>query len=532
MIIRKPYALLIKNFKLIHGLLLMLMGYLLYSLFQINAFFSEYFEDSLSVRGQELTDSLFNGFIYLANFLVILGLITVLIVMFVKKKPIKYYLAAILTYVGSIIYFNISESIINQLELELLDAQLVRGVADFAVIIMILQVAIMLFTLVRATGFDIKAFDFDKDLDALDFTEEDREEVEVGLSFDPEKFRRNFKKRVRHMRYAYLENKLAWRVVFGVIVILFGIFMYDFLGFNEKIYKEGHEFYAGDFYFTVVESYIVDEDAAGNKLDDEKTLLLINLNINGRLNSNKLDEARLQLSINDTPYYPTVRFEQEVEDLGQLYNGDKISKGDNNYLIAYEIPSNYTEEEMKFQYIKELYGIEKQLQTTYEKVLLTPIDLRIEKDDINVESNYEIELTDSFLSETVIKVGAYEIKDEYKLSYIFCPVETECYTSYEYIKGNIFTNYTASLMKLNISVDFNDKYLNEDDINEFISTYGYIEYMLNDEWKQFNNIEIIVPENSTTEDEIYMSVPKEITEASQLNFVINLRGQKYKFKLK
>ncbi len=532
MIIRKPYALLIKNFKLIHGILFILMGYLLYSLFQINAFFSEYFEDTLSVRGQEITDGLYGGFQYFSSIIVVLGLVAVVTVMFIKQKPIKYYLAAIITYIGSIVYLMVSESIINDMELELLDAQLVRGVADFAVIIMLLEVAIMVFTLVRATGFDIKAFDFEKDLDELDFTEEDREEVEVGLSFDPEKIRRNFKKRIRHMRYAYLENKLAWRVAFAVLVVIFGIFMYDYLGFNEKIYKEGHAFYTEDFYFTVVESYIVDEDNAGNKLRDDKTLLIINLKIDGRLTTNKLDEARLQLSINDNAYYPTISFENEISDLGQLYNGDKIVKGENNYLIAYEIPSNYATEEIKFQYVKELYGVEKQLQVIYEKVELSPIDLRIDKEDINVELNEEVTLDESFLGDTKIKVNSFEIKDEYKLSYVFCPIENECYTSYEYLKGNIFLNYPTSLMKINIDLELTDNYLGDEETSEFISTYGYLEYQINDEWIKVEDIDVVEAKDADTKDDIFVTVPKEISEATSINFVISLRGQKYKFQLK
>ena len=44
----------------------------------------------------------------------------------------------------------------------------------------------------RATGFDIKKFDFAKDLEELDIETKDNEEFEVNLELETDKYQRKF----------------------------------------------------------------------------------------------------------------------------------------------------------------------------------------------------------------------------------------------------------------------------------------------------------------------------------------------------
>ena len=61
MILRKPYAFIIKYFKVIHFLLTLLIAYLIYRTNLVLSFVSNYISSNTSVIGQNLTENLFNS---------------------------------------------------------------------------------------------------------------------------------------------------------------------------------------------------------------------------------------------------------------------------------------------------------------------------------------------------------------------------------------------------------------------------------------------------------------------------------------
>ena len=96
MILRKPYAFLIKNFKLIHFILVGLILYLMYRTNIILNFFNEYVASTQVALAGNLTGTLFQSYMFIACFLVVAIAAIMLVTMSIKKKPLFFYILMIL----------------------------------------------------------------------------------------------------------------------------------------------------------------------------------------------------------------------------------------------------------------------------------------------------------------------------------------------------------------------------------------------------------------------------------------------------
>ena len=99
MVFRKPYAFLIKNFKKIHILMLILWGFVYYKIYNLRSFVKEFvsfgtYNENLEGISTKVTASLFVAAIFL-----ILISIALLFLLRHKKKPWKLYLVIIVEYI-------------------------------------------------------------------------------------------------------------------------------------------------------------------------------------------------------------------------------------------------------------------------------------------------------------------------------------------------------------------------------------------------------------------------------------------------
>lgn len=536
MVIRKPYAILIKNFKLIHAMLFIIMAYLSYKTGMISKFFADYFANGENVMGQEITNGLFNNLMYFLIVLILLGLITVLVLMVTKKKPIKYYIISIITYIAIIVVINIDHSILTQMEGEQFSARTVRALSDVTNIAVAIQIAIAALTFIRATGFNIKQFDFEKDLQELNITEEDREEVEVGLDLDSDKFKRRIRKQIRHIKYAYLENKLISNIIIVVLVGLLGYTIYTKSGINEKKYKQGDYFYTSNFVMNIENSYITNTNYKLEKLDKGKTLVILQIKIRNQYTIPvKFETARAELRVGDSSYYPTKQYLHDMIDFGNVYDNKKITSKEDTYILCYVVPSNYLDKKMSFKYIDSIEGNKKKKKVTYVNVKVSPSNLIGEKINKEYKLGDTIDFKDSPLNGITLKINSFDVKNEYKLSYNFCPTSGECYQSYEYIKPDILSNYDKVLLKLNYNHKNENKYIDEKYNNAFYLARDYmkVKYTLNGKEK-YNIIKLqtVNPNKLKLQNEIYLEVLGEISRADKISLEFNVKNIKYIYKLK
>ena len=105
MILRKPYAFLIKHFKLIHFIMALCMGVLLYQTTILQNFFNEFAGSTQVIVDTDIANVLLGGYIYIFPVLVVIMSLIVLVLMSLKDKPRLYYLLNI--------YFKLSNQYIN-----------------------------------------------------------------------------------------------------------------------------------------------------------------------------------------------------------------------------------------------------------------------------------------------------------------------------------------------------------------------------------------------------------------------------------
>ena len=88
MILRKPYAFLIKNFKKIHLILTFLLVYLAIKIYGIVKFFSEYASSGYYNVVSNIAGSHINIFMYIAVILILAAGIFIYMLMYNKKKKV------------------------------------------------------------------------------------------------------------------------------------------------------------------------------------------------------------------------------------------------------------------------------------------------------------------------------------------------------------------------------------------------------------------------------------------------------------
>ena len=193
MIIKKPYAFMIKHFRIIHLVLLLPMLYLITQTKQIIEFFRTYVANGYLLSSsnvlQSLSSDYINIFMYLAIIILIGSFITISILLQQKEKPTKFYNITIVYYIAIFILLTASFSVFKAIEDDTIANTFVNIIRDLATIVHYSQYIFVIFTAIRGIGFNIKKFNFKSDLDELEISSEDSEEVEFLIGGDTYKLK-------------------------------------------------------------------------------------------------------------------------------------------------------------------------------------------------------------------------------------------------------------------------------------------------------------------------------------------------------
>ena len=184
MILKKPYAFIIKYFKLIHFLLTLLIAYLIYKTNSILDFVTNYISSNTSVVGQNLTDNLFNSLCFIFPILIIICALIFIGIMYKKEKPFMFYIINIFIFIFFLIIFGYSFNVIKEMQSVIVDIRIIKIIHDLLIILIGVEAISFITFLIRAVGFDIKKFDFLSDINKLDINESDKEEFEFNINID------------------------------------------------------------------------------------------------------------------------------------------------------------------------------------------------------------------------------------------------------------------------------------------------------------------------------------------------------------
>ena len=448
-----------------------------------------------------------------------------------KQKPYMYYVLNIVLYLGVLIVYIVSHRVVANLEVMLIESKVVLAVRDFLNIARMLQTISIFFYIVRATGFDIKKFDFVRDLQSLDISEEDSEEYELAVEFEKNIFIRNVKKNLRVAKYYYNENKFIINIILLLCTGIIFLLIYLNIDKYNRVYSQSEYVNINSMQLGVTNSYVVNKDYKNDSIVGNDAIVAVVLSAKSS-DSQVLPFGKLVLSVNNKDYYHIKDYNNSLIDLGTVYNGQKLNSEFSEYLLVYKIPSDDINKKMVFKYVD-------RVENEGLKAKVKSVDIKL--NPINVDDNELIEKkfklleeadTTGFLSTYKVTINNFEIAKSFTNIYNFCVSNVECFDSREILVPSVTRNREKVLLKLNGNLSYDKVINNITDLYGFISTFGSIEYIYNGlsmvEKADFNQV---VPVKAK-DDNYYIEVDKDVMSADVIKLVFTIRNTRYVYVLK
>ncbi len=504
MILRKPYAFLIKYFKIIHLILTVIYIYLAIKVNSLLKYYNEF------IKGTESKLNAIkhvNSFYLIAIIASIIICITIYALMRYKKKPKLLYVILISIYIVVAFIINISYGGLQTIYMSTLSAKNLRLYRDILKIILMVQYITIFFTLIRGLGFDIKKFNFKEDLNELNIDVTDDEEVELTLG-NTEGLKRKSRRQLRELKYYYKENKLFINAIIGIFLVISFFMVIINHEFINKEYNEGDQITTDKFNFVVLNSYITNKSYDGSIITSDDTLfLIVKITISSNVGKTELNTANMLLKTASGNYTINKRYSNYFKDIGVGYK-DHVISSPKTYLFLYSIDKNDINKKMQLNYASD------------KKINLKPINLKESSKEISYKLGETIDLSKTILNSGYLTINKYDIKNTFAYNYEY-ELNNKKYTS----KINIISQ-NKTLLYLDLSYQSNREISRYD----FINNYGSIKYKINN--IEYNATAPINKTPASEKNDLYLEVDKQIENASNIWLELNIRNQKIIYTLK
>lgn len=520
MVFRKPYAFLIKNFKKIHIVLLVLCAFIYYKVMTLSSFVNDFINYLSYDPFYEPITKYTNIFVYIVVILAIAICCALVILLKRKHKPWKLYLIPILSY-GVLLFTLISvHSFFNSYSGDL-STTTIRILSNLLFLTTIPQYFIFLILIIRVTGLDLKNFNFSADEEFLELSQEDKEEFEVSLEFDKYAYLRLFKKTKRSLIYFYQEH----RYFCNIFLVIFTIFVvgsiYRYFGVEHKVIKEGQTNIINDYQITVNKSYYTDKDKTGNVIEKGNSFVVVNITIvnNGAVREFSTSDFRL---VNGRSGFASTgdTYSNNFSDLGKSSPKNKLQRGEKKtFNIIFKVDNKKNPKRFVLYY--QQY---KRMGVSY----LRKIKLNL-NDASDVLQNNTKKLGDSL---TIV----YPNKDEKEFT--FLNVEFRDAVNYNIESCNkdrcdiVEKNYNTTVNNKILEINFSSGDYEGEDLIDFSIKYGKIIYKDNDDITREIRIENAIGTKKYLGKYLYIKVPQSLENAKEINFTYVIRNQKYIYKIR
>ena len=325
MVLRRPYAFLIKHFRLIHLIITALFALTVRSTRNIYSYINGIIDGSEN-RYNALDYINYNIYIYI--FIALILCFFVYWLLKFKNKPRKIYIFTLVGYFIIAIFMLVLFSYMNGFSNNMINQKTIRLYRDIFLMTLVLQYFVIVFMLIRGLGFDIKRFNFGKDVQELNANAEDSEEIEINTQVDTTNVVRLVRKQGREFGYFYKEFK---KYIIVILVILVGIVAYKSYNYftdKLKVYKENETIGAAN-HITVKNSYYATKN--------NKNYIIINFDISRNITRNTLNIGNMILTVGNKKYTPDKNICYKFNDLGTCYKKQYINKNTANYILVYEV---------------------------------------------------------------------------------------------------------------------------------------------------------------------------------------------------
>ena len=531
MILRKPYAFLIKNFRIIHGIIFIILLYLLTKSISIYSFFNDYAVKHYFTPIANLKENYINIYMYVSIIILFIFSLIVYYLLSIKKKTRKLYFFICFYYILLFIYFIYIGNIFNGLDDTILSTETVRVIRDIGLISIIPQIFFSIIILLRTLGFNLKQFEFKSDLEDLQIDESDYEEVELTLGKNNYKYSRFLRKTLRYLKYFILENKFLVTIIVSLFIVGISTLFYINVKIENVSIYENENVFVNNLWYTVEKSYYTNTDFAGNIINDNKQYVIVKVKIeNKSLNKYDLSRELFRLEVNNKNLLPAFSIENKFIDIGNIYAPMTINKESIEEVnIIFEIDNINLKNEYIFKIkTNENSNISKDT-SLYKEIVIKPTNLNSEIKVNNYSIPASINFNESLLKESILNINEYNLANNFKEKYSQC-INNNCYDNIVIVSADSINNAVLKL-KTNLTIDENTslkKYIiNSSDLIEYYGTIKY-RYLGNN----YESKLVKIMNKKLNNEYSYFEIPNKILEADKIELVLNIRGKTYTIILK
>ena len=182
--------------------------------------------------------------------------------------------------------------------------------------------------IIRGLGFDIKKFNFTKDIQELNIEDIDSEEVEVNVNIDTKNIIRDINRRKRELGYWIKENLLFSIILISVILIGASYLLYKNVLLKNRLYPMKEPFGTNNIY-QIDNSYISTKD--GNNY------IIVKFNVYSKIGRNTLNLDKFSLKIGKETYYINQKKCYLYTDIGPCYQKQYINSNTSTYILVFEV---------------------------------------------------------------------------------------------------------------------------------------------------------------------------------------------------
>lgn len=535
MILKKPYAFLIKHFRVIHLLLLLPIAYLIHTTFRVVTFFRTYVSNNYTTTILNIATEHISFFMYIAVLLIIFVALAIYYLMRQKKKSTKLYFFILIYYIFLFVLIGITYSILSSMEHNLITAQTARAYRDISVVLCLPQYFFFLYTLIRAIGFDVKKFNFANDLRDLEITDIDSEEFEFQVNVKGYKVERTLRRFVREMTYYIKENTFVFSCIVVIFMVFVGTVLYLNFGVYNKTYRVSDRMSHNYFTIQIADSMVTNLGYDGRIISNGKYYLVLKLFIENRTNTNyELDYTNFRLVLNGKNIYPTLDRGEYFVDFARPYTGEKIAKQSKNYYtLAYEID----ESELTNEYvIKILESIEYKvgdIAAKYKNIKLNPPKIDTVEEVESLDIGKIANLKETNLGYSTFQLNGYEFVSSYIYEYDYCYSSTNCRKLKDRIVPNIsgtIEKTTLLVLDMEYSLDQTVEY-----INTIKSDMRFFEHFFSLRVTKNGETQLVSLQNRTTnhlKNKLVFETREVARDAEQVELLLTVRNKRYVYRLR
>ena len=512
MVLRKPYALLIRYFRRIHLLLIALTAFIFYKTTALRSFLNEFILTESYNKEIESISKYISGFTFFVSFLVLIIVVALIVLLHHKKKPWRLYFVPLVEYFLLIVVWILIKSYFNSYD-EFSELTSIMAWRDLLFLVYFPQFAVFIILGIRFFGIDLNKFGFKEDEEYFDIKEEDREEFEVNIEFDKDKVRRNANKLIRHLKYFYFEHQFICNCL-GTILFAFLIgYSYYYFGVIHKTYKEGANFDANYFDIRVNNSYLTERKSNGDFVEENSkyAFVVVNLTVKnlGSVRSMNIDRFRLMNRNKESKM--ALNYQNYFKEYGQVYDNREMAYNEEKtFTLIFQVDKKFKANRFVLYY-----------QSTTDDLLIKKTKLKVEDlRDVKVEK--EVTLNEELMmGENDITFTDYKLSPSSTYSLYTCDQENGCG-----IKTKEISSYDSNILEIAfVSDSFDVK-----SFVDFSLKYAKIKYEDKDNKEKSIDVKSAISANYTS-NALYLKVPKNLADSKSITIVYTRRDKQYLYHL-